>query len=98
MPHSVSARKSARKAEKHRLLNKSVRSEIRTWSKKLADAVANKDTALARQYFLTATKKLDKAAKVGVYHRNTAGRKKSAIARMLDKLGAPPAAAAAAPT
>lgn len=98
MPHSISAAKSHRRSEKRRLKNKGFRSEIRTWTKKFEEAVANKDTALARQYFLTATKKLDKAAKVGVYHRNTAGRKKSAIARMLDKLGAPPAAAAAAPT
>jgi small subunit ribosomal protein S20 len=88
MPHSVSAAKSARKNEKNRLINKAVRSEIKTWTKKLADAVANKDTALARQYFLTATKELDKSAKTNVYHKNTVNRKKSSLAKLMNKLAA----------
>ncbi len=96
MPHSVSAAKSARKNEKNRLKNKAVRTEIKTWTKKLSDAVGSKDTALARQYFLTATKKLDKSAKVGIYHKNTVNRKKSAIARLMNKLAAGGTAAAAA--
>jgi small subunit ribosomal protein S20 len=95
MPHSVSARKSARKAEKHRLVNKAVRSEIKTWTKKLADAVGDKDKKLALQYFLTATKKLDKSAKAHVYHRNTVNRKKSSLAKLMNKLGAAPAGGAA---
>ncbi|HVY62806.1 MAG TPA: 30S ribosomal protein S20 [Planctomycetota bacterium] len=102
MAHSVSAWKSARKNEKNRLRNKAVRSEIKTWSKKLADAVASNDTALARQYFVTATKKLDKSAKVNVYHKNTVNRKKSSLARLMNKLAAGGAgkadAAAPAPT
>jgi small subunit ribosomal protein S20 len=95
MPHSVSAAKSARKNEKLRLKNKAVRSEIKTWSKKLAEAVASNDTALARQYFLTATKKLDKSAKVNVYHKNTVNRKKSSLAKLMNKLAAGGKAAAA---
>lgn len=89
MAHSVSAWKRVRQNEKNRLRNKAVRSEIKTWSKKVAEAVANKDTALARQYFLTATKRLDKSAKVGIYHKNTVARKKSHLARLLNKLAAP---------
>jgi small subunit ribosomal protein S20 len=95
MPHSVSAAKSARKNEKLRIRNKHVRSEIKTWTKKLADAVESKDTALARQYFLTATKKLDKSAKVNVYHKNTVNRKKSSIAKLMNKLAGGAAAASA---
>ena len=88
MPHSVSAAKSARKSEKNRLKNKAVRSEIKTWSKKLADAVESKDTALARQYFLTATRELDKSAKAKIYHKNTVDRKKSSLAKLMNKLAA----------
>ena len=88
MAHSVNARKRARQSEKARIKNKSVRSEIKTWEKKVAEAVGNKDTALARQYFLTATHKLDKAAKVRIYHKNTVARKKSHLARLLNKLAA----------
>ena len=97
MPHSVSAAKSARKNEKNRLKNKAWRSEIKTWTKKFAEAIEGKDTALARQYFLTATKKLDKSGKVSVYHKNTIARKKSALAKLMNSLGAAgtkPAAAA----
>lgn len=92
MAHSVSAWKSHRKSEARRQKNKAVRTEIKTWTKKLADAVESKDTALARQYFQTATQKLDKSAKVGIYHKNTVGRKKSAIAKLIAKLGAAPKA------
>jgi len=88
MAHSVSAWASARKNERNRLRNKAVRSEIKTWTKKLADAVEGKDTALARQYFLAATKELDKSAKVGIYHRNTVDRKKSSLAKLMNKLAA----------
>ena len=40
-----------------------------------------------------ATKKLDKSAKVGIYHKNTVGRKKSAIAKLVNGLSAAPARA-----
>lgn len=88
MAHSVSAWKSHRKSVKRQDKNKAARSEIKTWTKKIEEAVESKDTALARQYFLTATKKLDKSAKVGIYHKNTVGRKKSAIAKLMNKLAA----------
>ena len=86
MPHSVSAAKRVRQNEKRRLRNKAFRSEIKTWTKRFVAAVAAKDTALARRYFLSATKKLDKAAKVGVYHVNTVARKKSHIAKLFHAL------------
>ena len=86
MPHSVSALKRVRQNEKRRLRNKAVRTEIKPWPKRLAAAVAANDTALAKRYFESATKKLDKAAKVGVYHRNTVARKKSRIAKALNQL------------
>jgi small subunit ribosomal protein S20 len=97
MAHSVSARKSHRKNEKHRIANKAERSEIKTWAKKLEEAVSNNDTALAQRYFLLATKMLDKSAKHGVYHRNTVDRKKSSLAGLMNKLAKGGAAAAAAP-
>lgn len=94
MAHSVSARKSFRKSETRRIGNKSERSEIKTWSKKLEEAVTNNDTALAQRYFLLATKMLDKSSKHGVYHKNTVDRKKSSLARLMNKLGKAGAAAA----
>ena len=92
MAHSVSALKSHRKSEKRRINNKAERSEIKTWAKKLEEAVANNDTALAQRYFMLATKKLDKSAKHGTYHRNTVDRKKSHLAKLMNKLAKGPAA------
>ena len=40
-------------------------------------------------------KKLDKSAKVGVYHKNTVGRKKSSLAKLMNKLAAAGAATTA---
>lgn len=88
MAHSVSAWKSYRKSEKRRDMNKAVRSEIKTWTKKVEEAVGDKDTALARQYYVTATKKLDKSAKTGMYHKNTVSRKKSSLTKLMNKLAA----------
>jgi small subunit ribosomal protein S20 len=97
MAHSLNAWKRVRQNEKRRLKNKAVRSEIKTWSKKVEKAVEEKDTALARRYLLAATKKLDKSAKIGVYHKNTVARKKSRLAKLLNKLAAAGAGAGAVP-
>ncbi|GIW71759.1 MAG: 30S ribosomal protein S20 [Planctomycetota bacterium] len=87
MPHSRSAKKRLRQNEKRRIRNKSVRSAIKTWSKKVEQAVASQDRALAVQYFNIAQKRLDKAHKTGVYHRNTVARKKSRLAKLVASLG-----------
>ena len=93
MAHSVNAWKRNRQNIKARAKNKAVRTEIKTFEKKVEEAVESKDTALARQYFATATKKLDKSGKTKIYHKNTVARKKSALAKRMNKLAAASAAA-----
>ena len=88
MAHSVNAWKRNRQNIKARAKNKGVRSEIATFEKKVVEAVEAKDTALARQYNVIATKKLDKAAKTKIYHKNTVARKKSSLAKKMNKLAA----------
>ena len=86
MPHSVSAKKRVRQNATRRLCNKSIRSEIRTYTKRLEVAVEAKDKALAETCFKEAVSKLDKSLKKGVYHRNTVARKKSHCGKLFATL------------
>ena len=80
-----SAAKRFRQSEKRRIRNKAVRSEVRTSAKRVLAAVEKKDGTEAEQAFRAYVKLIDSAAQKGVYHKNTAGRKKS---RMADKVNA----------
>jgi small subunit ribosomal protein S20 len=75
-------------AERNRLRNRSYKSAVRTLSKKAFQAIEacaaepSDDTKTEAQKCISATySKIDKAVKTGVYHRNTAARKKSRLAR-----------------
>ncbi len=82
MPHTKSAKKNLRKAEKRRLHNRAVKKDIKTQVKSFLSAVEGPIDELKKEYNLAA-KKLDKAAAKRVIHRNTAARKKSQLARQL---------------
>jgi small subunit ribosomal protein S20 len=88
MPHSAQARKRVRQSEKLRIRNKSVRNEIKTLTKALHEKVTAKDVEGAKALFQKVISTLDKATKVKVYHRNSAARKKSQAARLVQSLGA----------
>lgn len=84
MANTRSAIKRIRQNEKRRQRNRAVRSSIRT-SLKTARAVTDK-TAESKVVLLDAIRALDRAVSQGVIHRNTAARKKSALARKLNAL------------
>jgi small subunit ribosomal protein S20 len=71
-----------RQNERRRLRNRTVRSKVRTAVKTARTALGNGggDTRTA---VADAIRALDKAVSKGVIHRNTAARKKSALARRL---------------
>ena len=83
MAHSKQARKRIRQNEKRRVHNKAQSSEVKTLIKRLQDAVAKGDKAGATAMLPLVCKKLDKAAKTNVLHKNTAARRKSLVARMV---------------
>lgn len=66
--------------------NKSIKSGVKTATKKVEAAVAagNKETAQAA--LLAATATIDKATSKGVYHKNTASRKVSRLAKLVNTL------------
>lgn len=88
MPHTSSAKKRLRQTEKRRESNRAAKSAIKTQIKKVfATAKAGPVEAL-RTEFQLAVKKLDKAAAKGVVHKNMAARKKSQLAKLLNKQAA----------
>jgi len=81
--NTKSAIKRMRQNETRRQRNRTVRSRVRTVLKtgRLAAATPGDE---ARAAVLQAIRTLDKAVSKGVIHRNTASRKKSALARSLN--------------
>jgi small subunit ribosomal protein S20 len=80
--NTKSALKRMRQNEKRRTRNRMVRSQVRT-AVKTARAIVGERGADARTAVLAAIRALDKAVTKGIIHRNTAARKKSALARRL---------------
>ena len=68
--------------------NKAIRSKVKTAIKKVEAAVAAGDKAAAQAALVAATTEIDKACTKGVYHKNTASRKKSKLALHVNKANA----------
>ncbi|HVQ77674.1 MAG TPA: 30S ribosomal protein S20 [Candidatus Binatia bacterium] len=85
MANTRSAIKRIKQSEKRRLRNRGVRSRVRS-TVKSARASLQGGAAEARGAVQSAIRTLDKAVTRGVIHRNTAARKKSALARKLAKM------------
>ena len=66
--------------------NKSVKSAIKTATKKVEAAVAAKDKAAAQAALLAATSEIDKATSKGVYHKNNAARKVSRVSKAVNSI------------
>jgi small subunit ribosomal protein S20 len=77
--NTKSAMKRMRQNERRRVRNRALRSKIRGAIKVARAAEGDSRTATVRE----AIRALDKAVSKGVIHRNTAARKKSALARRL---------------
>lgn len=75
MPNLASAKKNLRKSAAAQVRNRAQRAELRTALKKAKAAGASDAVRLA------ATRLLDRAARKGLIHKNTAARHKSGIAR-----------------
>ena len=72
--------------EKARVRNQAVRSEVRTEVRKFRALVEAGDKSGAEAQLRVASRKLDKAVSKGVFHRNNAANKKSALAKSVNKI------------
>lgn len=77
-----SAKKRIRQNERRRLRNRAIRSRLRSAVKVAREALAA-GTPAAADRVREAIRVLDKAVTKGTVHRNTASRRKSALARRL---------------
>jgi small subunit ribosomal protein S20 len=78
--------KRIRTNEKARLRNKAVKSELRTFVRRVRETVASGDKEAATTALTAASKKLDKAVSKGVIHANQAANKKSALAKSVNSI------------
>lgn len=78
-----SAQKRHRQSLKRRMVNRSRKSTIKTFSKKAVAAVAEGADVAAAQS--KAESLIDKAAKGSTLHKNAAARKKSRLAKAINK-------------
>lgn len=72
----------ATKAER----NKSVKSAIKTYTKKVEAAVAANDKTAAADALKVATTEIDKACSKGVFHKNNAARKVSRLTNLVNAM------------
>ena len=72
--------------EKARLRNRAVKSELKTYVRRVREAVAAGDKAAAEKALTEAGRKLDKAQSKGVIHKNQAANRKSRLAQRVNAL------------
>ena len=66
--------------------NKAIKSEVKTYVKKVNEAIANGDKEAAKAAFREAEIKLTKASTKGVFHKNTTSRKVGRLAKAVDAM------------
>ncbi|MGI6217368.1 MAG: 30S ribosomal protein S20 [Coriobacteriales bacterium] len=72
--------------EKARMRNKAVRSELKTATRRVKDAVAENDAEAAEEYALKACRLFDKAASKGIIHKNQAANRKSGVMKLANSI------------
>ena len=72
--------------EKRRVRNQSVKSELKTYVRRVREAIDAGDKAAAEEHLRKASRKLDKAVSKGVIHKNQAANRKSKLAKRVATL------------
>lgn len=88
MAHSLSAKKRIRQNLKRRIRNRARTSAVRTQIKRYTQVAAEhgSDVETVEKELRLTQKKIDMLAAKGTLHKNTAARKKSQLARMLNAI------------
>ncbi|MGE4619565.1 MAG: 30S ribosomal protein S20 [Planctomycetota bacterium] len=89
MPNNASSTKRLRQDSRRNLRNRTRKSEIRTLTKKVIAHIEAGEQDQAQALAKVVQGKLDRAAKSGTLHANTAGRRKSLLHRQLQALNKP---------
>ncbi|MFY9209844.1 MAG: 30S ribosomal protein S20 [Aestuariivita sp.] len=87
MANSPQAKKRARQNEKRFAINKARRSRIRTFLRKVEEAITSGDKDAATAALRAAQPELMRGVTKGVFHKNTASRKLSRLSSRVKALG-----------
>ena len=88
MPNSTSAKKRLRQTESKTKVNRARISRVRTYVRKVEEAIESGDAEAAKAALQVAEPELVRGAQMGVLHRNTAQRKVSRLSKRIRILGA----------
>jgi small subunit ribosomal protein S20 len=88
MANTTSAKKAARKIARRTVVNRNRVGRVRTFVRKVEEALASGDKAAATAALKAAEPELMRAASKGVVHKNTASRRVSRLAARVKKLSA----------
>ena len=84
MANIKSAKKRILVTETKTARNKAIKSEVKTYIKKVEAAVEAKDKTAAVEALKQATSVIEAAGSKGVYHKNTCARKVSRLAKLVN--------------
>ncbi|KRW95868.1 30S ribosomal protein S20 [Paracoccus sp. MKU1] len=86
MANTPQSKKRARQIERRTAVNKARRSRIRTFLRKVEEAIASGNAEIAREALKTAQPELMRGVTKGVIHKNTAARKISRLSARVKAL------------
>ena len=82
MANIHSQEKRIHRAERERIENRRRTSQVKTWFRRLEDAVGRQDSTAADSEHRSLVSRIDRAVNTGALHRNNGARKKARAARM----------------
>jgi small subunit ribosomal protein S20 len=87
MPNHKSSEKRVRQSEKRRVINRSHRTKVRTYIKKLRTALESGKSEEIQNVLPEAISVIDKSVQKGVLHKNAAARYKSRLTVQANQIG-----------
>lgn len=89
MANTPSAKKMTRKIAKRTAVNRMRRTRMRTFIRKVEEAIAAGDASVAAEVLRAAEPIIMRSAQKGILHKNTASRKVSRLSSRVKALSAP---------
>ena len=86
MANTAQSKKRARQNERRYAVNKSRRSRIRTFLRKVEEAISNGDKSAASAALTAVQPELMRGVSKGIFHKNTAARKMSRLSARIKKI------------
>ena len=87
MANTPQSKKRARQNERRYQINKARRSRIRTYLRRVEEAIESGDQAAAKEALQSAQPELMRGVTKGLMHKNTAARKMSRLSSRVKSLG-----------